>query len=121
MPTLRNQQLIKPAKQGNSKSSLMLRVDNELRALLQALPTKADIEAMIRKIEETPLRLSDGYSGGTIPFRLYDHQGIYSLHNGTMCDCSRVSARLLRLQGLPEVTNADDLPATAVAIFHKIL
>lgn len=113
--------------------------------MLQALPMKADIEALILRIEEAHSRditevRSDLHSLtervdteeaaiSTLELRVsaLEHSqtsqatlaGEMQLHLEEMEDRSRRNN--LRLQGLPEATGTEDLPATVTAIFHIIL
>lgn len=126
----------------------------DLRAILQALPTKADIEALPSKsdIETLILRVEEAHTCDIQEIRA-EIQGIsdrvdsgessltiltqrvsalertqasqtatavdLQLHMEDLEDRSR--RKNLRLRGLPEATGSEDLEATVVAIFQKVL
>lgn len=120
-------------------------IDGELRALLQALPTKQDIEALILRVEESHRReiqevrteihsLADRVDNGeasisTIAARLgaleqsqaeqAESTIAIQLHMEDLEDRSRRNN--LRLRGIPEATGAENLPDTVTAIFRQIL
>lgn len=132
---------------GNERSQpphLGTGVDAELRSILQALPTKADIAALIATVEAThrtemkavraevsalATRMKSGESSLTaLEHRmtlLEDTQDAQTealqdqwLRLEEMEDRSRRNN--LRLRGLPEATGPEDLADTAVAIFRSL-
>lgn len=119
-------------------------VDTELRALLQALPTKNDIAALIATVEAAhrkemkavradvsalAVRIESGESSLSVLERrmsaMEENQNMQAealqeqqLRLEEMEDRSRRNN--LRLRGLPEATGPEDLADTAIAIFRSL-
>ncbi|XP_077319612.1 uncharacterized protein LOC143942237 [Lithobates pipiens] len=115
------------------------------RADFEALPSKADIELLIARVEEAHARDIQEVRGDIQALSVRVDSGATSLqsltqrvlelertgtvqqaaitdlclHTEDLEDCSRRNN--LRLRGIPEATGSEDLEATVVAIFHKIL
>lgn len=123
---------------------LMFGADEELRAILQALPTKADIETLIGRVEAAHRKelhavkqevhsLSDRLTAGETSMLVIDRRvtaleaqhrsqaemslGL-QLHMEEMEDRSRRNN--LRLRGLPEATGPADLADTVADIFRRV-
>lgn len=120
-------------------------MDGELRALLQALPMKQDIESLIQRVEEAhhrdiqPVRteigaLTDRVDAGEssissleVRMEALEQANIaqaesavaLQLHLEDLEDRSRRNN--LRLRGLPEATGAENLQDTVTAIFQRVL
>lgn len=127
-----------------SQTPLLFGADEELRAILQALPTKADIETLIGKVEAAHRKeiravkqevhsLSDRLTVGEASVSEIDRRvsvlesqhraqaeaaiGL-QLHMEEMEDRSRRNN--LRLRGLPEATGPADLADTVADIFRRV-
>lgn len=120
-------------------------LEDDLRAMLQALNTKSDIETLILHIEEAHSRaiqevkaelhpLSDRMDSGeasvsSLANRVTDLERSQASLANTAVDMrlhledleDRSRRNNLLLWGLPEATGAEDLAATVRAIFHKIM
>lgn len=120
-------------------------LDEDLRSLLQALPTSAHIEALILRIEEAHSRdltemradlhtLADRVANGESSISSLENrvqalehaQEIHAmesqemqLHLEEMEDRSR--RNILRLRGIPEAIGPEDLAETVTAIFLRLL
>lgn len=123
---------------------LTLRADAELRMLLQALTTRADIESLVGRLEASHRKeivavcmditaLTERMGAGEVTVtalerrlrKVEDAQTSQAvsmltqqLHLEEIEDCSRRNS--LRLRGLPEATGTEDLAATTLAIFRNI-
>lgn len=121
------------------------RLDTDIRALFQALPTKMEIKALILRIEDAHRKdiqvvrmdvqaLSDRVNNGETSLSVLEHRVAalessqdtqmdtavaLQLHLDDLEDRSRQNN--LRLKGLPEATGAENLADTFTAIFHKLL
>lgn len=121
------------------------RLDADLRAMLQALPTRADIETLIQRIDEAHKRdiqevredlhtVTERVTSGETAVTALESRvqaleranDIHTreaqemqLHLEEMEDRSRRNN--LRLRGIPEATGPEDLQETVTAIFHRIL
>lgn len=121
------------------------RLDTDLRAMLQALPTRADIETLIQRIEEAHSRDIQEIRTDlhTVTDRVASRETVTAalesrvqalecandshtretqemqLHLEKMEDRSRRNN--LRLRGIPEATGPEDLQETVTAIFHRIM
>lgn len=121
------------------------RLEDDLRAMLQALPTRADIETLIQRVEEAHKRDIQEIKTDiqTIDHRVTTGESLTSalesrilsleqaqesrdrelqevqLHLEEMEDRSRRNN--LRLRGIPEATESEDLAVTVTAIFHRLL
>lgn len=121
------------------------RLEDDLRAMLQALPTRADIESLIQRVEEAHRRDIQEVKTelNTINTRVTTGENLTSalearvlsleqaresqaievqemqLHIEEMEDRSRRNN--LRLRGIPEATGSEDLAETVTAIFHRLL
>lgn len=119
-------------------NSGMKRLDQDIRAKLQALPTKQDIEALILLLEETHHRdiqesgediqaLSTMVASGEAAVSLLEQRVPALEHSQVSHADTAVTLQLhledwshcnnLWLQGLPEVASNEDLAATVTAIF----
>lgn len=118
---------------------------DDLRAILQALPTKSNIEALILRIEEAHSRDIQEVKAElhTLSDRVDSREASISslTHRVSALELSQVSQAAtaidlqlhledmedrscrnnLRLQGLLEATGAEDLAVTFVAIFQEVL
>lgn len=125
-------------------SSQPCRVDAELRSLLQELPTKADIEALIGKVEAVhrkelkavkadvqafSTRLPSGEAKlSTLDHRMTAIEALQNSHNEALVSQQlhaedledRSRRNNLQLRGLPEATGVEVLTDTAIAIFRSI-
>lgn len=130
--------------QGPHTTPLTLHADEELRALLRALPTRADFESLASRLEAAHRKdiaavrtdinsLSDRMNAGETTVtdlalrvkQIEDTQATQTklvltqqLHLEEIEDRSRRNN--LRIRGLPEATGTEDLSATATAIFREI-
>lgn len=117
-------------------------LDQDIRSMMQALPTRTDIEALILRLEETHRRdiqevredvtnLTDRVASGEAAFSdLTSRVAALEQTHDTHRDMS-VALQLhvedqshrnnLQLRGLPEASGAEDLSAMAVEIFHRVL
>lgn len=129
---------------GPPSQLLTLLIDSNLRALLQALPTKADIEALIGRLEEQhrrdftevrrdaqalPSRLTTGEASlEGLQQRLTNLEMLQDIHTQTSVSMQlrleemedRSRRNNLRIRGLPEVTGLEDLAVKAIAIFQQL-
>lgn len=128
-----------------SHAPLTLRADAELRALLQALPTRADIEAILNRLEESHKQeiaavrhdvqtLSERMDSGetsvaTIEQRLAAVEAAQTAQASSILSQQlqmeevedRSRRNNLRLRGLPEATGMEDLAESTLAIFRDLL
>lgn len=126
-------------------SPRLIGMPDDLRSILQSLPTKADIEGLILRIEEAHSRdiqevradlhtLTDRVDSGEATISSLTHRIAalersqepqaataidLQLHLEDLEDRSRHNN--LRLRGIPEATGSEDLAATVTAIFQEIL
>lgn len=120
---------------------LTYRVDTKLQSLLQALLIKANIEALIGRVEaayrkeiwavkidvqvlSTRLTTEEA-TFSTLDCRVSALKTIQNTHTDTAVQLQfhledRSRRNNLRLRGLPETTGAADLADTAIAIFKSI-
>lgn len=120
-------------------------VSDDIREILQALPTKSDIEALILRIEEAHSRdiqevrgdlhaLTNRVDSGEATISSLTHR-IEALERSQVSQMDtaidlqlhledledRSRSNNLRLRGLPEATGTEDLAATVNAIFQEVL
>lgn len=118
---------------------------DDIRSILQSLPTKADIEGLILRIEEAHSRdiqevradlhaLTDRVDSGEATISSLTHR-IEALEcSQESQDATAVDLQLhledledrsrrnnLRLRGIPEATGVEDLSATVTAIFQEVM
>lgn len=120
-------------------------LDQDIWTLLQALPTRTDIKALIFRLEETHCcnkqevrenvsNLTDRVTAGEASFSTLEHpvsalEQSRDAHRDTAIalqlhleDIEDQSCRNnLRLRGLPEAMGAENLGETVTAIFHTIV
>lgn len=120
------------------------RADAELKAILQALPTRADIEALVGKVEAAHKRemkeikqdmqsLSSRLTTGEFSLVTLEQRvaSLESTHKDQACSAVDLQLRMeemedrsrrnnLRLRGLPEATGPSDLLATVTDIFRRV-
>lgn len=118
---------------------------DDIRSILQSLPTKADIEGLILRIEEAHSRdiqevradlhtLTDRVDSGETIISSLTHRIEALERSQESQDATAVDLQLhledledrsrrnnLRLRGIPEATGAEDLPATVTAIFQEVM
>lgn len=119
--------------------------DSDIKALLQALPTKSDIEAMVLPLEEQLCRdyqqicsnvhlldgrLSKGESAvSALELRITQLEQGHSAHQDQLVEEQRHTEDLknrsrwnnLHLLRLPEANGTENLVDTVTAILHKVL
>lgn len=123
---------------------LTLRADAELRALLQALPTRANMESLANRLETshrqdiaavrsdiTMLTERMGAGVAKVSVQEWRLQRVEEAQAAQVTSILSQQLRLeemedrsrrnnLRLRGMPEATGTEDLVATALAIFRNV-
>lgn len=129
---------------GTPHRPFMLGADAELKAILQALPTRADIEALVGRVEAARKKeiravkqevqalnthLTAGESSLTTLEKIVtvmesrqDNQSTSAVELQLRVEEMEVRSRRnnVRLRGLPEATGSEDLLATVTDIFRRV-
>lgn len=124
-------------------SQSQTRLDDDLHAMLQALPTRADIEALIQRVEEAhsrdmqeikselhtiTQRVSTGENlSSALESRVLTLEQAHESHNMEIQEMQLHIEEMEdhssrnNLWGIPEATGPEDLAETVTAIIHRLL